>query len=476
MKRLVILGFALTLLAAIATTSASNNFPPPPTNAVISPSTNALIFDFKIPPRVIAPNAFFGSHVAQKSNVVVIGYSTLESASTNIPLLDVYQRTATGLVFQATIPRLVTPIAVYDLATDGHRIAVAAAEGVLPTIYLYKQINDQWAIESSLHPSGPVWSISISGDTIVAGSSMKALVLQRDNSDWQEQVLLPPSDAPSDVKNGFGADVSLDRDSILIGASGQIRGDPGRAYVFSRDVQQWHLEAELLPEQNIFTPFGSAVALDGDTAMVTAGPTRFNGGFVFWYRRSRDGWTRKGSLSGVDTHDDLFGRSLSISGRNLVVGAPWDHAEDGVVYLFRENGAAMDRFQIYYHDYFGLSDLPDAHLGMSVAVDGDTIIAGAPYYDGFALNAGIAAMFQFKFGVALGSPYVRTSDNSFHFTVTDAVPGLVYLLQTAPALDSDWSTVKELTAYDSDMQIQVDYSPTAAAAFFRLSFNGASAN
>lgn len=470
MKGLCILGLALFLLAKFSqpTTCASLNFPPPPTNAVILPPTNALNYDLKILPRVIEPNAFFGSHVAQKSNVVVFGYSTLDSASTNIPLFDVYQSTAAGLVFQASIPRLVNPVAVYDLTTDGHRIAIAAAEGVLPTIYLYKQINNQWTFESTLHPSSPVWSISISGETIVAGSSMKALVLQRDNTDWKEQVLLPPSDAPSDVKNGFGADVAIDRDSILIGARGQIRGDPGRAYVFARDVQQWRLEAELLPEQSIFTPFGGVVALDGDTAMVTAGPTRFNGGFVYWYRRSHDGWTRKGSLSGLDTHDDLFGHSLSISGRNLVVGAPWDHAEDGVIYLFRENGAAMDRFQIYYHDDYGLSDLPDANLGKSIAVDGDTIIAGAPYYDGFALNVGIAAVFQFKFGVALGSPYVRTSDKSFHFIVTDAIPGLVYTLETAAALDADWSTVKEFTAYDSDMQFQVDYTAETSATFFRL--------
>jgi hypothetical protein len=297
---------------------------------------------------------------------------------------------------------------------------------------------------------------------------MKALVLQRNNSDWHEQALLPPSDAPTEVKNGFGADVALDRDSIIIGAKGQIRGDPGRAYVFVRTAQDWSLQAELLPEQGIFTTFGGVVALDGDTAMITAGPTRFNSGFVYWYRRSGGAWSRKGSLSGFEGHDDLFGHSLSISGRNLVVGAPWGHAEDGVVYLFRENGLGMDAFQIYYHDEYGVSDLTDAYFGHSVSVEGDTIIAGGPNYTGFAYHAGITAMFQFKFGIALSSPYIRSGDKTFHFTVTDAQPGEAYLLQFAPSLDSDWSTLKEFTAYTSDLQMDVDYSPNAETSFFRL--------
>jgi hypothetical protein len=404
----------------------------------------------------------------------------MESATTHVPVMDVYQRVDTGLVFKATIPRLVTGIAIHDIATDGHRIAVAANEGVLPTIYLYNQVSNKWSIESTIHPSGPVGSISTSGDIIAAGSLMKVLLFQRDNSSgntaWLERVLLPPADAPNEVKNGFGADVAVDGDSILVGAQGQIRGDPGRGYVFIRDAQEWRLQAELVPEQGIFTPFGSVVALEGDTAMITAGPTRFNGGFVYWYRRSGDAWTRKGSLSGVETHNDLFGHSLSISGRNLVVGAPWAHGEDGVVYLFRETGAGMDAFQIYYHDEHGLSDVTDAYLGDSVSVDGNTIVVGGPYFDGVAVNTGIAAMFQFKFGVALGSPYARALDNSFHFTVTEAVPGVVYLLETAPALDSDWRAIKEFTAYDSEMQIQVDCSATTGAAFFRLRVNEAPPN
>lgn len=270
MKRISIVSLA-TLVLALSRPDATGV-------AVIHPPTNALTADLKIAPQVVESMARFGRHVAQRSNVVVIAYDTNDYTPTNSPLADVYHRTDTGLVFQASIPRLVTPIIVYDLATDGQRIAVAASEGVLPTIYLYHQVQGAWTIESSLHPSGPVWKISISGDVIVCGSSMKALVFERQASEWLELSLSAPAEAPSSVKNGFGADVAVDGETILVGARGEIRSDPGRAYVYIRENQQWRLQAELLPEDNIFTPFGSVVAFQGDTALVSAFPTRFNGG------------------------------------------------------------------------------------------------------------------------------------------------------------------------------------------------------
>ena len=53
----------------------------------------------------------------------------------------------------------------------------------------------------------------------------------------------------------------------------------------------------MLPEANIFTPFGSVVAFQGDTALVSAFPTRFNGGFVYLFKRSAGAWTRIGTLN-----------------------------------------------------------------------------------------------------------------------------------------------------------------------------------
>lgn len=433
--------------------------------AVIYPATNVLTADLNIIPKVIEPLARFGRHVAQRSNVVVIAYQTTEYSPTNSPLMDIYQRADTALVFQASIPRLVAPITVYDIATDGQRIAVTASEGVLPTVYLYNQVGGEWTIESSLHPSGPVWSVSISGDVLICGSSMKALLFERQESEWLERVLTPPVDAPASVKNGFGADVAVDKETVVIGARGEIRSDPGRAYAYIRENQQWRLQAELRPEQNIFTPFGSVVAFEGDTALVSAFPTRFDGGFVYLFKRSAGAWSRIGTLTS-NGQADHFGSSLAISGRNLFVGAPWGFG--GAVYLFRENGATFDQFVIRYEDRGAPPYPPLLSIGTSISADGNTLLAGADGFSGFADSGGIATMFDLRFGVTLMSPMLRLSDQSFHFRLIEAEPGKTYVLQTVTVLGSEWSSVSEIFAEQTEMQLQVDFSPTSAAAFYQV--------
>ena len=435
--------------------------------AVIDPATNALTADLIIAPKVIEPMGFFGSQVAQRSNAVVIAYQTTDYSPTNSPLADIYYRSATGLVFQASIPRLVTPMNVYDVATDGQRIAVAASEGGVPTIYLYRPVQGEWTIESSLHPSGPVWKISISGDVLVCGSALKALVFERQGSEWRELSLLPPADVPSSVTNGFGADVAVDGETILVGARGEIRSDPGRAYVFIRENQQWRLQAELLPEPYIYTPFGSVVALHGDTALVSAFPTRFSDGFVYHFKRSAGAWHRTGALTSPQ-QADYFGSSLAISGRNLFVGAPWGFGGAGAVYIFRENGASFDQFLIRYDDFENSPNPPSPSLGGSISVDGNTVLAGAAGYSGFAENGGIAAMFTLKFGVALISPYARSGDQSFHFRLIESEPGQTYVLETKTSLDSEWHPVTEFSPQQTEIQLQVDFTPTSPAAFFRV--------
>lgn len=458
MKRICIVGLAIFLLAS----SGPDAF----AAAITDPTTNALSGDLRIEPRFIEPMAYFGSHVAQRSNVLVIAYQTTEYSPTNSPLADVYHRSATGLVFQGSIPRLVTPMTVHDLATDGQRIAVAGSEGVLPRVYFYRQVQGAWTHEGSLHPSGPVWRISVSGDVIICGSSLQALVFERQGSEWREFSLSAPANVPSSVKNGFGADVAVDRETILIGARGEIRSDAGRAYVFVRESEQWRLQAELLPEPYIYTPFGGVVALDGDTALVSAYATRFNGGFVYVFKRSGGAWTRTGTLNSPQ-QQDFFGSSLAISGRNLIVGAPSAFGGAGALHIFRENGASIDQFLIRYDDFESSPYPPFPSLGGSISADGNTILAGADGYSGFAENGGLAAMFTLRFGDALISPFVRPDDQSFHFRLIEAEPGLTYVLETKTTLDSEWSAVTEFFPDQTEMQLQVDFNPASPAAFFR---------
>lgn len=118
-------------------------------------------------------------------------------------------------------------------------------------------------------------------------------------SEWLEQDLTPPADVPSAIKTGFCADVAVDGGTVIIGARREIRSDPGRAYVYIREYQKWRLQGEFLPEPNVFTPLG----LEDDTALVSAFPTGFNGGFFYHFNRSAGAWNRVGTLNGIEQPD-----------------------------------------------------------------------------------------------------------------------------------------------------------------------------
>jgi hypothetical protein len=368
----------------------------------------------------------------------------------------------------------VTNFTVYDLATDGDRIVFAGSESgatiddATPAIYIFSRSSGDWSMQRRLQPSTNLSSISMSGGVIVAGAPRQALVFEMTGDFWMESSLRPPEDAPSAVKNGFGADVAVDAGTVVVGARGDIRSDPGRAYVFVRGMDGWRLQSELLPEPFMYTPFGSVVAIEGDTILVSAFMDRFNIGVVFVYERSADTWARTGTLLGQN--QDFFGQSLAISGRNLVVGAPSAFAGSGGVYLFRQNDGTYDRVVIYREDLETVNANtgdPGAFLGRDVAAVGDTILAGAPYQDEVEPNSGVAFLFEFEFELRIEEPWVREADSSFHFTVTGAKADQIYVVETAVTPDGEWAVVKEFTGYIGEIQLEVDLPP-GNSGFFRV--------
>jgi hypothetical protein len=72
----------------------------------------------------------------------------------------------------------------------------------------------------------------------------------------------------------------------------------------------------------------------------------------------------------------FLGRSVDVSGDTAVAGAPGDDmaaADAGAVHVFVESGSGwVEQAQL-----FGSDVTPSDHLGTSVALDGDTLVAGA---------------------------------------------------------------------------------------------------
>jgi len=432
------------------------------------PQTNALVAEIKIAPPEIVVGGQFGQFVAAKSDIFVASYKNAAIVGTNTPIAAVFRKTDLGLEQEATLSvPAESNLSLQDLATDGNQIALFGVEGDTSAIYVFGRQQEQWGLETKLLPSETIRSISLSDGVIVAGAAFKALVFEFKNGAWIEKTVLPPEYIPTVVKNGFGAAAVVNDGTIIIAAVGEIRSDPGRAYVYVNDGEVWVLQAELRPEDYTYVRFGLALAIDGETALISSYPDHSNNCIVYLFQRSAGAWARIAALSPMGPQE-FFGRSVAVSGRNLVVGAPSARGGSGGAYLFRRNGSSFDRLILSrddtFHDPLGFGD----SLGHDVAVGGNALFFSAPYHDAFAEEGGVAFLFNFEFTPMLESVWARPADNSFHFNIADTKPGQIYKIETTPSLGAEWTTVKQLTADHPTTQVEVDI-PAGDMGFFRVS-------
>ena len=129
--------------------------------------------------------------------------------------------------------------------------------------------------------------------------------------------------------------------------------------------------------------FGYAVAVDGDIAVIGAYQDDGNGadsGAAYVFTRVEGVWTQAAKLTASDgAAYDNFGISVAVDGDTVVVGAPGDDgagADSGSVYVFvKPTGGwatSTETAKLTASDGAALD-----YFGYSVAVDGDTVLVGA---------------------------------------------------------------------------------------------------
>jgi hypothetical protein len=199
---------------------------------------------------------------------------------------------------------------------------------------------------------------------------------------WAQQAELVASDAV--VGNYFGSAVALDGSTALVAgkmASNLAGGTQGAAYVFTKSGTTWTQQTRLFgTESLLFTNFGSSVALEGATAVVGAdsiGDTSI-AGLAFVFVQSGAVWTPQATLISADSAPgDEFGFSIALSGPLAVVGAPHQKVgtklQQGAAYVFANSGTTWtQQAKLVASD----GQAYDA-FGSSVALTGTTAIVGA---------------------------------------------------------------------------------------------------
>lgn len=217
--------------------------------------------------------------------------------------------------------------------------------------------------------------------------------------------------------DGFGFSVALSGDTVVIGAPGldvNDREDAGAAYVFKRNLggsDNWSQVAKIV-SADVFTDdqFGISVTLDGDTLVVGAhldnvlvsSTFRSNQGAAYVFYRDQggsDAWGHLKKISGSDCiTSDQFGISVSLDGDTLVVGArlhdPTALNNAGAAYLFERNAGGTNQWGEVKKITASDQSAGD-QFGQSVAIDANTVVVGANGADvGGQSNQGAAYVFS----------------------------------------------------------------------------------
>jgi hypothetical protein len=272
--------------------------------------------------------------------------------------------------------------------------------------YVFTRTGNSWTQQAKLLASdGAAWdmfglSVSLDGDTALIGApsdddngnfSGSAYVFTRTGSTWTQQAKLLASDGrEADL---FGASVSLDGDTALIGApaDGVTSTSSGCVYVFTRSGATWTQQAKIIASDCIRKDqFGISVSLDGDTALIGAQQLEsyWGTGRAYIYTRSGSIWTQQAKLLASDGEiGDSFGYSVSISNDTALIGAHWDDHGGGSAYVFTRTGSTWTQQQ-----KLQVSDKLGARFGISVALDGDTALI-ASFFDGDVERFGSAYIF-----------------------------------------------------------------------------------
>ncbi|MFT4710381.1 MAG: hypothetical protein ACI8Q9_001509 [Planctomycetota bacterium] len=247
------------------------------------------------------------------------------------------------------------------------------------------------------------YSVAISGDTMVVGAYLEdssavavggnpadnsavdsgaAYVYVRSGSTWVLQAYLKASNTGAGDK--FGRSVAIDGDTIIVGAPFEksdedgvngLQGDnslwrAGAVYVYRRTGSTWAQEAYVKASNSAWgSAFGSTVAISADSMIVgsygegsmSTGVNGsqvqegfFDAGAAYVYSRVGSTWSQQAYLKASNTMGgDLFGISVDIDGDRAIVGAPGESSTASGIGGDQSSDTALDAGAAYLFERTG---------------------------------------------------------------------------------------------------------------------------
>src|SRR5262245_45202642 len=333
----------------------------------------------------------FGTSVAVDGNVIVVG----------APLYDLFHSSSDeGVAFVFTKP---------PGGWSGTLLPSARLQASNPNPF---DANEHVGI-----------SVAIDGDVIAVGADSYELVkaasdegavfvYRRPVGGWsgtlmQDARLTASVPNPFNGPEGLGHSVAIEGDVIVAGADlydfASANSNEGAAFVFVKPAGGWsgnqteaaRLQASVPNPFNNQVRFGHAVDLSGDTIVVGADSydlvsSSSDEGVAFVFVRPAGGWSGqltenaqlRASVPNPHGNDEFFASSVAIEGDRVVVGAlsydvSGSGSDDGAVFVYDEPGAGWSGILTQDAMFTASDTVPGDELGSSVALAGQTLVAGA---------------------------------------------------------------------------------------------------
>jgi len=360
----------------------------------------------------------FGISVALSGNTALVG-AYLDDIGANSGQGSAYVFTRSGTTWSEQAHLTASDGAAYDyfgisvaLSSDTALVGAyydeVVANDIQGSAYVFTRSGTTWSEQAHLTATDGTGgdrfgiSVALSGDTALVGAYYddvgantnqgSAYVFTRSGVTWSEQAHLTASDGAAG--DWFGSSVALSGDTALVGATGDNVGansNQGSAYVFTRSGTTWAQQGKLTASDGATSDyFGISVALSGDTALVGAyyddAGANSDQGSAYVFTRSGTTWTQQTRLTASDgAADDYFGISVALSGDTALAGAYWDdvgaNSDQGSAYVFTRSGTTWSE-----QAHLTASDgAAYDYFGRSVALSGDTALVGA-YSDDVGAN------------------------------------------------------------------------------------------
>jgi len=409
----------------------------------------------------------FGCSVSISGNTLVVG----AFYAPNTPFTDIhgpgaaYVFTESGSVWTQTAELTASDGAAGDwfgrsVSISGNTVVVGAYEATVGgnqdqgAAYVFAEPASGWADMTQtaklIASDGTAYSefggsISISGNTVVVGAETglgAAYVFAEPASGWADMTQTAELTA-SDAVSGdfFGTSVSISGNTVVVGAT-----RPRAVYVFTEPVSGWAdmtQTAELTASDGaVGDGFGRSVSISGNTVVVGAPQGGIDGpGAAYVFTEPASGWadmtqtaelTASGGVVG-----DQFGWSVSTSGNTVVVGANLaavgGNQYQGAAYVFTE--PATGWADMTQTAKLTASDgKTNDSFGESVAISGNTAVVGAPGALGSAITSFPGAAYVFTTTSTLT---VNTTDwTSAGLTLTLASDGDLHVYTTGTTTDA----------------------------------------